>query len=32
MGHLPQDVVERIVAGNAIDLLGLTDDGLWAGP
>lgn len=31
MGHLPPDVVDRIVRGNAIDLLGLTEDGLWAG-
>jgi hypothetical protein len=31
MGHLDADVVERIVRGNAIDLLGLTPDGLWAG-
>ncbi|CAM5483880.1 Amidohydrolase OS=Streptomyces microflavus OX=1919 GN=Smic_47620 PE=4 SV=1 [Streptomyces microflavus] len=31
MGHLAPDVVDRIVRGNAIDLLGLTDDGLWAG-
>lgn len=29
MGHLAPDVVERIVRGNAIDLLGLTPDGLW---
>lgn len=32
MGHLSPDVVDRIVRGNAIDLLGLTADGLWAGP
>lgn len=32
MGHLDADVVDRIVRRNAIDLLGLTDDGLWAGP
>ncbi|MFG2468988.1 amidohydrolase family protein [Streptomyces canus] len=32
MGHLDADVVERIVRGNAIDLLGLTPDGLWDGP
>jgi hypothetical protein len=31
MGHLAPDVVERIVRGNAIDLLGLTKDGLWDG-
>ncbi|MCC2278321.1 amidohydrolase [Streptomyces sp. ET3-23] len=31
MGHLTPDVVERIVRGNAIELLGLTPDGLWAG-
>ncbi|NEE47413.1 amidohydrolase family protein, partial [Streptomyces sp. SID8455] len=31
MGHLAPDVVDRIVRGNAIDLLGLTEDGLWAG-
>ncbi|GAU67483.1 putative hydrolase [Streptomyces sp. NBRC 110611] len=31
MGHLAPDVVERIVRGNAIDLLGLTEEGLWAG-
>jgi len=31
MGHLDADVVERIVRRNAIDLLGLTEDGLWAG-
>jgi hypothetical protein len=24
--------VERIVRGNAIELLGLTEDGLWPGP
>ncbi|NEC93371.1 amidohydrolase family protein, partial [Streptomyces sp. SID12501] len=32
MGHLDPDVVDRIVRGNAIDLLGLTPEGLWAGP
>lgn len=32
MGHLDPDVVDRIVRRNAIDLLGLTADGLWAGP
>jgi predicted TIM-barrel fold metal-dependent hydrolase len=32
MGHLDPDVVDRIVRRNAIDLLGLTEDGLWAGP
>ena len=32
MGHLAPDVVERIVRGNAIELLGLTADGLWRGP
>ncbi|MYR23811.1 amidohydrolase family protein, partial [Streptomyces sp. SID6137] len=32
MGHLPADVVERIVRGNAIELLELTSDGLWQGP
>jgi hypothetical protein len=32
MGHLAPDVVDRIVRRNAIDLLGLTADGLWAGP
>ncbi|WP_419995803.1 amidohydrolase family protein [Streptomyces boninensis] len=31
MGHLAPDVIERIVRGNAIDLLGLTAEGLWAG-
>jgi predicted TIM-barrel fold metal-dependent hydrolase len=31
MGHLDADAVERIVRGNAIELLGLTSDGLWAG-
>lgn len=31
MGHLAPDVVERIVRGNAIELLGLTAEGLWAG-
>jgi predicted TIM-barrel fold metal-dependent hydrolase len=31
MGHLDADVVERIVRGNAIDLLGLTPEGLWSG-
>jgi predicted TIM-barrel fold metal-dependent hydrolase len=31
MGHLEADVVERIVRRNAIELLGLTDDGLWDG-
>jgi hypothetical protein len=25
-------VVERIVRGNAIELLGLTEEGLWPGP
>jgi hypothetical protein len=29
MGHLAPDVVERIVRGNAIELLGLTPEGLW---
>ncbi|MGA4951519.1 amidohydrolase family protein [Streptomyces lydicamycinicus] len=29
MGHLAPDVVERIVRGNAISLLGLTGEGLW---
>jgi hypothetical protein len=32
MGHLAPEVVERIVRGNAIELLGLTPDGLWDGP
>ena len=32
MGHLAPDVVERIVRGNAIDLLGLTPEGLWDRP
>ena len=32
MGHLAPDVVERIVRGNAIELLGLRPDGLWEGP
>jgi hypothetical protein len=31
MGHLEPDVVERIVRGNAIELLGLTAEGLWPG-
>jgi hypothetical protein len=31
MGHLDPEVVERIVRRNAIELLGLTDDGLWDG-
>ena len=31
MGHLAPDVVDRIVRGNAIELLGLTKEGLWAG-
>ncbi|WP_344117096.1 amidohydrolase family protein [Streptomyces blastmyceticus] len=31
MGHLAADVVEAIVRGNAIALLGLGEDGLWAG-
>jgi hypothetical protein len=31
MGHLDAEVVERIVQGNAIELLGLTGDGLWPG-
>ncbi len=30
MGHLDPEVVERIVRGNAIELLGLTADGLWS--
>lgn len=29
MGHLAADVVDRIVRRNAIELLGLTADGLW---
>jgi hypothetical protein len=32
MGHLDPDVVDRIVRRNAIELLGLTEEGLWAGP
>lgn len=31
MGHLDPDVVDRIVRRNAIELLGLTKEGLWAG-
>ncbi|NUT29698.1 MAG: amidohydrolase family protein, partial [Streptomyces sp.] len=31
MGHLAPEVVERIVRGNAIELLGLTPDGRWDG-
>ncbi|RLU78123.1 amidohydrolase [Streptomyces griseocarneus] len=31
MAHLSPDVVERVVRGNAIELLGLTEEGLWAG-
>ncbi|MFC5721744.1 amidohydrolase family protein [Streptomyces gamaensis] len=31
MAHLAPEVTERIVRGNAIALLGLTEDGLWPG-
>ncbi|MEN3586214.1 amidohydrolase family protein [Streptomyces sp. ZYX-F-203] len=31
MGHLDADTVRRIVRGNAVDLLGLTPEGLWGG-
>ncbi|MEV4433924.1 amidohydrolase family protein [Streptomyces sp. NPDC049585] len=31
MAHLPREAVERLVRGNAIELLGLTPEGLWAG-
>ncbi|MFD8993687.1 amidohydrolase family protein [Streptomyces abikoensis] len=31
MAHLAPEVVERVVRGNAIELLGLTPEGLWAG-
>lgn len=30
MGHLDAAVVERIVRGNAIELLQLTPEGLWS--
>jgi hypothetical protein len=31
MSHLAPELVERIVRTNAIELLGLTPEGLWAG-